>query len=195
MRRRRVGSSVERPHGCGGESVCFVRIEVQVDVGEREPGAVGLPSHGDRRGRAAHRGGRPLHRRRHVLAAGQCAEGTLRRRVTRAGRGASPLGPRKPLGVGAVLWGGDDPLRAGLASLAHDGPRGPARRGRHDLWGRRRRGYRLPRCRRRGNGRSRIGRRRAPRGGRVGDRRVGGLTGRGRSRPVGVVERRRRLAG
>ena len=37
-----VSAGVERVHGGGGESVRFVLVEVQVDVGKREPGAVAL---------------------------------------------------------------------------------------------------------------------------------------------------------
>ena len=86
-----------------------VLVEVQVDVREREPGAVGLPDIRHVLRRTAHRGRGPLDRRGHVLAGRQRLERALRGRVACARGCSTPFGPGEPFGVRPILGG-----RAGL---------------------------------------------------------------------------------
>ena len=39
-----VSAGIQRVHRARGESVCVRLVEVQIDVGERKPGAIGLPA-------------------------------------------------------------------------------------------------------------------------------------------------------
>src|SRR5712664_3623143 len=101
------------------EGVCPVLVHVR----EREPRAVGLPACRDSHWRSAHRSSRLLNRSGNILAPRQGLKGTLRGRVTGAGRRPATLGPREPLGVGAIFWGGNNFRWIDLLLLLHHGPR------------------------------------------------------------------------
>jgi len=99
-------------------------IQVQVDVGEGEPGAIGLATGVDGLRRVHHRCGRHLGGNRHILTAGKCLESGLRRGVARVDRGAATLGPCEPLGVRPVFGRRDDSADVDLVGLLllHDLP-------------------------------------------------------------------------
>jgi hypothetical protein len=122
-----VRSGIERMHGRGREGVRFVLVEGEVDVRQREPGAVGLPVGRDRNRRLRHGRGGPLDRGGNVFAARQGFEGALGGSVACARRSPTALGPREPLRVRAVFGRGHDLLGVDLPPLLHDLPRGPPR--------------------------------------------------------------------
>jgi len=99
-----IGAGVECMEGGRGEDMGARLVQVQVDVGERKPGAVRLATRVDGLRGSRHGGGRYLSRNRHVLAARQCRECGLRRGVTCIYRRAASFRPGEPFRVRAVLW-------------------------------------------------------------------------------------------
>src|SRR5256712_8958069 len=80
-------------------------IQLHVDVGERIPGAIGLTGVVDGGWWTRHRGGRPLHRGRDVVAARQRAESSLRRGMAGWGFRTAAPGPSEPFRVSLVVGG------------------------------------------------------------------------------------------
>jgi hypothetical protein len=120
-----IGALVKRVNRRRGEEVRARLIQVQVDVGERKPRAVGLPSRVHRRRRRRHRGCGNLCGRRDIFATRECGEGGLGGGMTCGYRRASTFCPREPFGVGPVFWRGDDPFDVYVdVLLIDDLPRG-----------------------------------------------------------------------
>jgi hypothetical protein len=115
-----VGAPVERMQGRRGEKVRAGLVEVQVDVGEGKPGAVGLATGVYSLWRRAHRGRCDLGSGGDVLAARQCGEGGLRRGMARVDWRPASFRPRKPFGVGTVLWRWDDSVDVDVDVLLVD---------------------------------------------------------------------------
>jgi hypothetical protein len=111
----RVGACVQRMDGGGGEGVGARLIKIQIDVREREPGAVSLATRIYRQRRIHHRSGRHLGGDSDILACRERLKGSLCSSVARADRRATTFCPREPLGVRPVLWRGDQPLDDWLA--------------------------------------------------------------------------------
>jgi hypothetical protein len=170
-----VGARVQRVDGSGRESVRACLVQVQVDVGQRKPGAVGLAARVDGHWRVHHRRCSHLCGDRHILAGRQCLKSGLGGGMARVYRRPSSLRPGEPLGIRAIFGGRDDTPDVDLVSrlLLDNLPRGrrsggTCRRGRctrgRSRWSRSRSGNRgrrlqcgrcsgLRRCRRWSHGR------------------------------------------
>ena len=109
-----IGSGIERMERGRGENVRARLVQVQVDVGERKPRAVGLPSRVDTLCRRRHRGGRDLRSSRNILATRQRSECGLGRGVTCVDRRATPFRPSKPFGIRTVFRRWHHPFDLGV---------------------------------------------------------------------------------
>jgi len=133
-----IGARVECVERGRGENMCSSLVQVQVNVGERIPGAIRLAARVDTLRWRGHRGGRDLRSNGNVLATRQRREGGLRRGVTCVYWRATSFRPREPFRVRAVLGRWHHPLLLGvvLVLLLDHLPRRGCGRGRSRCRGR-----------------------------------------------------------